>query len=586
MKIPEQVIDKINNRISIIDIASKYISLEKSGSRYRACCPFHQEKTPSFYLTPEKNLYYCFGCHKGGTVFNFLMDIENLSFPEAVKILAEKAGVEISGYDPGESSETDALKELYKRLADTFCFFLKEKKEGRKGLAYLEKRGIINSTIEEFKLGFAPADRNWLHKFLAQKKYSSDFLKRSGLFSQRYPKICLFSDRIIFPILSARGEVIAFGGRAFADSMPKYLNSPELPFFKKRENLYGFFQARQYIRQTGTFYLVEGYMDVLAMHQAGIKNAVAPLGTAFTEDQAKTLKRFADNAALMFDGDKAGRNAAKKSIYICEHFNIKSSVAEFNEGEDPAEILQKKGPLAIKEKKIINSFKYLVKNAQIDNNTSSPEGKLSILTDLFSYIDSIPTETRKEVYLRELSELIGVEFNSILGDYEKHKKGGISGYKSKQRTAPSEDNSLKRVSIDLFLMISLAANFNFFDIVRNNITIEDLEEKYSKELYIIFEDCFRNGVFTIDSLLQNITNPSLKSLVLEKIASEEFNSNQEELINDTIVQIKMRSLNKKKNSFETMLRSKDYSSHSETELLEDLMYINGELLKLKVRNHG
>lgn len=587
MKIPEQIIEQINNRVSIIDIAGAYVKLEKNGTRYRACCPFHQEKTPSFYLTPEKNLYYCFGCQKGGTVFNFLMDIENVPFPEAIEILAEKAGIDLSDYKNIKPGLSDGLKELNNKIAAAFHFVLNEKKESAHVKAYLQKRGFSQEISDLFSLGYSPDDRYWLHRFLKKKNYSNDFLEKSGLFSKRYPEISLFSGRLIFPIHSARGDIIAFGGRALGDANPKYMNSPETDIYKKRENLYGFYAAKKYIKETGHFFIVEGYMDVLAMFQAGLKNTVAPLGTAFTENQARILKRYADKAILLFDGDKAGKNATKKSISTCEKAELVSEVIEFGTSSDPADILEKEGAEAL-QKKVkypINSFKYLVKNAQIDINISSPEGKLSFLTELFPYIESISTETKRELYLRELSGIINVDYISVLRDYEGYQKGGIRKFPAAKQ-AEKKSSYKPRMSFDLILMLSVAVNFEYFAKVRNSIFLDDLEDEKSRELFIIFEDCFRNEVFTIDSLLNCIEEPGLKTLILEKIASDEFKNNQEEVIIDTVKQIKIRSLKNKKKEIEKLLSSKDFSVNSEKELQEESIFLDGELLKLKVRNNG
>lgn len=588
MKIPEHVIDQINSRVSIVDIASQYVRLEKSGARFRACCPFHQEKTPSFYLTPEKNLFYCFGCHKGGTLFSFLMDLENITFLDAARILAEKAGISLDDYEgPPQNSQVSGLKELYSKIAEAFHFILTEKPEGISARRYLEQRGLSAETITQFKIGYAPSERQWLFNFLQKKKYSPEFLKKSGLFSSRYPEISLFSGRVIFPIQSGRGEVIAFGGRTLEkDNSVKYINSPETEIYRKRDNLYGFSLARERIAKTRSFYLVEGYMDVLAMHQDGVTNTVAPLGTAFTEAQARILSRYADRAILVFDGDTAGQNATKKGIFTCEKTGLITEVVEFESGSDPADVLQKQGPGALqkKAKLTINSFKYLVNNAQIDNNTNSPEGKLSILTALFPYIDCISSETKKEVYLRELSNIINIDFLSVLRDYTAYRNEGKRDFSVHIRSTKEIGKQSGTINSELSLLIAVAANFKYFEVVRNLLSIDDFEDERSRELYVIFEDCYRNDVSTIDSVLQSIENPELRSVILSKISTDEFRHNQEEYIKDAVTYIRLASLKKQKARVEEMLRLQDFSRHSERELQEESMFLLGEIKKLKVRD--
>jgi DNA primase len=313
MRIPEHTLSEIQNRLDAAEVIGEYVSLQKKGGRYWGRCPFHQEKTPSFCVTPEKGFFYCFGCHKGGGLIQFVMEIEKIPFLDAVEMLAKKAGVEIQreeGEQGGVKRET--FLELNKRLAGSFHWLLCESPLAEDARAYLAGRGIGEDEIRSFQLGYAPADREWLKKFLKTKSYSDDFLAKTGLFSDSSGgKAALFANRIIFPIANARGETVAFGGRALSEGVPKYLNSPETQYFKKGENLFGIDKALPEIKKTGASVLVEGYMDVLAMHRAGVSNCVAPLGTALTELQARFMKRYARNAVLVFDGDEAGEKATQ-----------------------------------------------------------------------------------------------------------------------------------------------------------------------------------------------------------------------------------------------------------------------------------
>ena len=344
MRIPESTLSEIRNRLDIAEVIGETVTLQRRGGNYVGLCPFHQEKSPSFNVTPDKGVFYCFGCQKGGTIFDFIMEIEKVPWRDAVELLARKAGIEI----PREDEQRDGINresflELYRRVAGSFHWLLMEGQQGEAARTYLESRGLRRETLEAFQVGYAPPERDWLFKFLAQKSYSADFLGKVGLFidNSRGREGALFAGRVMFPISNARGEIIAFGGRAMGDAQPKYLNSPETAFFRKGENLFGLDKAVQPIRKEGCFILVEGYMDVIAMHQAGVANCVAPLGTALTEAQVRLLKRYAGKALLLFDSDAAGQNATERAIELLESQDLLVQVAVVTGGKDPADLVQR-----------------------------------------------------------------------------------------------------------------------------------------------------------------------------------------------------------------------------------------------------
>lgn len=323
MRIPDTLLEDIKEKISLQDVVSEYVTLTQKGSRLWGLCPFHTEKTPSFSVDDQKGLFYCYGCRKGGSVFNFVMEMEQMTFIEAAKILAEKANVELPD-DRGDSQAYDqaadeqkVLSELYQRLRESFHHILLHQQQARPAREYLASRGISDEMISRFQLGYVPKQRNWLHQFLRKRHYSDEFLQKTGLFSQKYPQISMFSGRLIFPITDRRGRVVAFGGRALEDqSYAKYVNSPETVIFHKRKTLYGLHESKQGIRESGQLILAEGYFDVLALHQAGFPFAAAPLGTACTEEHGYEIKRHAKKVLLMFDQDSAGIDAMIKTLPI------------------------------------------------------------------------------------------------------------------------------------------------------------------------------------------------------------------------------------------------------------------------------
>ena len=351
--ISKETINLVHDTVDIVSVIGEVTKLERrSGNDWWGCCPFHGEKTPSFHVDGDKRFYYCFGCHEKGDVIHFLMEMEKISYVEAVTNLAKRAGIAIK-YEDGANPElfkkdnkSEQFIDLYDRAASMFHYLMMETEQGKKALEYIKSRGLDDDTIKKFKLGYAPENRHWLYGFLKSKNYSDEFLKESGLFSKNYPNVTLFSDRLMFPIFNRNGKVVAFSGRVLhpqRENEGKYLNSPELPHYKKRETLFCFNFAKNSIRAHKTAIICEGNMDCIAYHQCGIDYAVAPLGTAFTDEQVKMLQGFADTILLSFDSDAAGQNATKKAISMCRKHDLTVKIIQLKGGKDPAEILLKYG---------------------------------------------------------------------------------------------------------------------------------------------------------------------------------------------------------------------------------------------------
>ncbi|HAK47580.1 MAG TPA: DNA primase [Spirochaeta sp.] len=577
--------DEINNKLSIVDIVDKYVTLKRAGTRYTGLCPFHNEKTPSFSVTPENNLFYCFGCHKGGTIFDFIMEIENMDFPEALKFLAEKAGVELDNNyssDSPDRKKRDAIKELYKRAAVSFEYILQNKPEAEVARDYLVKRGLTEEIVKEFRIGWAPDDRSWLLKFLKTKGYSDPFLAESGLFSQRGLGYPLFSGRIMFPLRNANGEVIAFSGRTLKDFGPKYINSPETPIFYKKRNLYGLSNAVKAVRQSGYFILCEGQMDVIAYHQAGVKNAVAPLGTAYTQEQAAILKRYSDKAVLSFDGDSAGRKAINKAVILNENHGIKSKVAVFEDKDDPADLLLNKGEKALHKvlKSTINSFDYILENAINVSNIRSPDGKEDVIRKMEDYLNSLGSEVRRDGCINEIAARLGVDTASVYKDLRR-------GRRKPENNQPADNRRVKKskISSELFLLIAVVVSREEYAWVRGKIDIDDLCDERARKIYIALEECYRNEETGIDSVLNRLADEELTSLIAEKVTSEEYSINSDELIKDSVKKIKKNSLLKKRE--EIVRKLKNVSSITEgdvneIELLSEKIFIDQEIEKLRL----
>ena len=596
MKIPDSTLSEILDKLDPVEIIGEYVQLKKVGNRYWGLCPFHHEKTPSFTVSPDKGVFYCFGCHKGGGLFNFIMDIESVSFVEAVNILAEKAGVDIKTENTDKRDIVKkALEELYNRVAGSFHYLLMNSSPAKMFLKYLLDRGINSDTIKKFKLGYAPSDARWLFGFLTKKNYGKDFLKKSGLFFERNNEfLSLFYNRIIFPILNIHGAVVAFGGRTLKENVSKYINSPETLIFHKKDNLFGIYNAIKDIRQKKEFILVEGYMDVLAMHQAGLINTVAPLGTAFTSSQAARLKRYADRGIIAFDSDSAGAEATVRAINILEKEGTQTSVANFKEAKDPAEILQKVGEIKLKkiEEYTINSFQYLLNRAAIRHNGKTPEGKSEIAKELFPYIAESDSQVRKDGFLKELSDYLDISYNSILFDFTEWQTKSLrtvrypaKSKKDVKEENPQEGNAIDLHSNELFLIIAVVLNRDYFTYLRNELSQDDFENLFAKQIFIALEESYRNEETSLESLFSRINNSKLEELILEKASSDEFTMNIDKLIHDGIIIIKRNSLEKKRKKIVKMLKQNNSikEDNNSRTLLEEKMHLDNELEKLKVR---
>jgi DNA primase len=336
------LVDEIKNRLDIVEHISDHVALKKAGANYRGLCPFHAEKTPSFMVHPGKQIFHCFGCGAGGDIFGFTMKHENLTFPEALRLLAKKAGVPLKREDPGARSERDAMKAA---LAEASRYYSAQLERSGPAKEYLSGRGLTAESLKAFAVGYAPEGWHNVFNHLKRKGFAEAIIMKSGLAASgaRGP-YDVFRGRVIFPISDIHGETIAFGGRVIAGGEPKYLNSPDTPLFKKGDTLYGLQRAKEAIRQRGFSVLAEGYLDVIMCHQSGIANAVAPLGTALTPGHARRLGRYAPELMLVFDGDAAGTAAARRSLPIVFAEGLKARLLMLPAGEDPDSLLRAKGP--------------------------------------------------------------------------------------------------------------------------------------------------------------------------------------------------------------------------------------------------
>lgn len=425
--IPQSFIDDLLNRTDIVDVVSSRVQMKKAGKNYTACCPFHKEKTPSFSVSPDKQFYYCFGCGAGGNALGFIMDHDNLDFPQAVEELAKAAGMEIPREESGRPHKprqpTDSpLYPLLTAAAEFYRQALKSHPARKAAVDYLKGRGLTGEIARDFGLGFAPPGWDNLYKHLSSDTLQQKAMIDAGLLvenaetGKRYDR---FRDRVMFPIRDSRGRIIAFGGRVLGDDKPKYLNSPETPVFHKGQELYGLFEARKFNRSLDEIIVVEGYMDVIALAQQGLRNAVATLGTATSEEHMKRLFRVVPSVLFCFDGDQAGRNAAWRALEAtlpCLQDGRRARFLFLPEGEDPDTLVRSEGTDAFKAR--INQHAqpladYFFQQLTEEADPRSLEGKAHMATLAAPLIDKVPGANLRTLMRQRLSEITGLTSETV-----------------------------------------------------------------------------------------------------------------------------------------------------------------------------
>ena len=449
MRYSDDIIEEVRSRNDIVDVISQYVKLTRKGSSYFGLCPFHNEKTPSFSVTPGKQMYYCFGCGAGGNVFNFIMEYENFTFGEALKYLADRAGVELPRIEYSreikeKAQEKEELLRINKEAAQYYYYQLRTEK-GAAGYQYLTGRGLSDDTIRKFGLGYSDKYGSGLYRYLKAKEYSDERLRDSGLFNvdERHGVYDKFWNRVIFPIMDVNNRVIGFGGRVMGDGKPKYLNSPETRIFDKSRNLYGLNEARR--SRKNYIILCEGYMDVIAMHQAGFTNAVASLGTALTSGHASLLKRYTSEVLLLYDSDEAGVRAALRGIPILREAGVNSRVVDLKPYKDPDEFIRNLGPEAFEERlsKASDSFMFRVTVAEREFPMEEPQGRNRFFEKCAEMLLELNDELERNLYIDTIVKQYGTRSGISADDLRRRVnalalKGTPAEYRIKPRTGDSE----------------------------------------------------------------------------------------------------------------------------------------------------
>ena len=435
-QIPETIIQEVRRAADIVDIVSEVVALKQAGKNLVGLCPFHSEKTPSFTVSPDKQIFHCFGCGEGGDVFSFLMRHQGLNFPEAIKTLARRYGIHLPAEGTAASagaSEGDRLRVVNIAAEDFFCRMLAHPEQGRMARSYLEGRGFNPDVIKTFRLGWAPAAWDRLLAHLRSQNFPESLMEKAGLIVARKNRSGYydrFRERIIFPINNIDGTVVGFGGRVIADALPKYLNSPETPLYNKRRCLYGLYQARAHCRRDQAVYIVEGYLDLLALHQCGIRNAAATLGTALTAEQIVLLKRFVGSGriVLVFDGDAAGQKAAERARPVFEQLHqsyaagsfhrekgLNTVIMELPGGQDPDSFLRANGAEAFMTlaEHAKGVFPFML-DAMLREHGDTIEGRSMVVGALMPSLKTVEDPVTRSLYVKLLAERVGVDEAVVL----------------------------------------------------------------------------------------------------------------------------------------------------------------------------
>ena len=494
----EELIEEVRMKNDIVDVVSGYVKLQKKGSNHWGCCPFHNEKTPSFSVSGEKQMYYCFGCHASGNVYTFLMKYENYTFPEAVRALADRAGVALPQVEESAEMHQKAnrrmrLLEVNKEAAKYFYYQLRTP-HGEIGYNYLKKRELSDETMHKFGLGYAGKSGTYLVQYLRQKGFEDEIIKEAGLanFTERSGLISQFWNRVMFPIQDINHRVIGFGGRVMGDGEPKYLNSPETPIFDKRRNLYGLNFART--ARSGNIILCEGYMDVIAMHQAGFTQAVASLGTAFTAEQANLLHRYTENVLLAYDSDGAGVKAALRGIGILRQAGLTGKVINMRPYKDPDEFIKNLGKEAFQERidQAENSFFFELRMLQDNFDLNDPESKTKFHREIAHKLCEFEEDVERENYLQAVADKyhIGVDnLRKLVLSYAVQTGGARPVERPKSGVQPKntpEENAKKSQRL---LLTWITDDPGIYQKITGYISPEDFtEDLYRKVAERLFDD--------------------------------------------------------------------------------------------------
>jgi len=549
----DELIEEIRSKNDIVDVISGYVRLQKKGSSYFGLCPFHNEKSPSFSVSRQKQMFYCFGCGAGGNVFTFLMEYENFSFLEALKFLAERAGVDLPEMEYSKEAKEKAdlkavLLEINKLAAQYFYVQLKNK-QGEAAYRYLKNRALDDEIIKAFGLGYSNKYSDDLYRYLKSKGYKDDVISKAGLisFDEKQGVYDKFWNRVMFPIMDVNNRVIGFGGRVMGDAKPKYLNSPETLVFDKSRNLYGLNRART--SRKPYFLLCEGYMDVISLHQAGFNNAVASLGTSLTPGHASLIKRYVNEVYLTYDSDEAGTKAALRALPILKEVGITARIIRMDPYKDPDEFIKNLGPEAFEERisKARNGFMFSLEVLERNYDMTTPEGKTEFMKEAAKKLTEFDEEIERNNYIEAVAKAYHVGYEDLRKLVTKMAiKTGLAAPASKPKSTMNrekEDGNLKSQKI---LLTWLIEDEDIFNQIRKYITPQDFSEGLYRKVAELLYEQYESGEANPAKIMNCFTNEDehreVAGLFHTKIKELSTLREQEKALKETIIRVKNHSI--------------------------------------------
>lgn len=558
-KLDNDIIKRIVDENNIVDVIEEYLPLKKTGANYSTNCPFHKEKTPSFIVSPDKQMYHCFGCGESGDSISFVSKYRNFSFVEAAEYLARRAGITLEEVGANQKEKKDNLlsEKLYKINKEAAVYYYKNLKMYPSVVSYLNSRKIDVNVIKMFGIGYAINEWDNLLKYLLKKGYSEEEIIKTGLIIKHETKNSYydrFRNRVIFPILDTRNRIIGFGGRVLDDSLPKYLNSPEGLVFSKGNNLYGINLAKNYVKEK-SFIIVEGYMDVIKMHVNGYNTAVASLGTALTENQIKLMKRYSKNFYLSLDSDTAGQTATLKAFNLFKKLNLDAKVVIITNAKDPDEYLNKYGKSSF-DKLLENALDYYSYLEFYYKNIFENSNKVDYINKFFDNIINVNSEIEKELIFEKLSNKIGISKDSIIKEFNKRQKKGKFIEKPQVALAKLKVNKPSTSHEMEIIKIILADNNYALKLIKILEEREFEEFEYYEIFKKIYEHKINNTAIDVKALSEILRKELDEDVInIEDLKLDDLDS----FFNDCLIRLKLKYYENKKNSLTNSINQSENS---------------------------
>jgi len=588
----DEVINDVRQSNDIVDVISQYVHLKRSGRNFFGLCPFHNEKSPSFSVSPDKQIFHCFGCGVGGNVFSFITQIEGINFVEAVQMLAERANIQLPTLqDNGDSQREELKAKVYKVNEFTAEFYHQNlyKPQAKIAQEYVKKRQLSNETLKSFKIGFS-GKFDELYQELKKQGFGEREILESGLVNknERGQYIDRYRNRLMFPICDARGKVIAFGGRVLDDSKPKYINSPENVVYSKGRNLFGLNVAKK--GDLKRILIVEGYMDVISLHQRGITNVVAPLGTALTEQQGWLLRKNSEQIILSFDSDEAGLKAKLRALDILQNMGCDLRILQMEGAKDPDEYIIKYGNARFNNlvDKALSIIEFKVKILKKDLNLENTNDKIKFLNEIAKLISNVNNTIEREVYIEKIAKEYDISKEAIYAEVNKLTYKNVKNEKILEKPKPVVTHIKREEKViseavkrreNTVIALLLMGDLNIFEILRQNIKVEDFQDEVNKKIAQKLYEEFEKGNSNINAIIDNLEQDEQNQITM--IMSEDYEiTDIEKAIDDVVQAYEREKLNTRK--FEILdLLDKDLENDQKKELEKELSNIIIRLAKIK-----